>query len=260
MEEELYKETWPGVFSLLTLHSSHFTYLNYSYFTTHLPTPISLQTTHTFYRRPSTSTMSSEFMIRIRLTILFLTLLSLAVASLSSASARFAVILRDRARFDYINTTDGILDNNFQSLQSQILIDTVITAVATAAFTIYGAVITVHPRWLREHESILPGYAIFQMILAFIMIGTGGYLADHVHGFQTSFEKFGANDSIPYYGIMYYGGVAQAAYGSVLVFLAITVSVLVCVFDHYETKQNRVKAAASEAAAANNSGKEFSQV
>jgi hypothetical protein len=109
-------------------------------------------------------------------------------------------------------------------LQSHILIVTVITGVATGAFAIYGAVITVHPRWLRELESILLVYGVFQIILAFVMIVTGGYVADHVHGFQTSFKKFGANDSIPYYGIIYYGGVAQATYGSVLVFLSITVA------------------------------------
>lgn len=64
------------------------------------------------------------------------------------------------------------------------------------------------------------------------MIATGGYLAYKVTGFQTSFEKFGANDGILYYGMMYYGGVAQAACGSVLVFLTIVVVVIVSVFDH----------------------------
>jgi len=205
--------------------------------------------------------MSSEYMIRIRLTILFFTLLSLAVASLNSANARFAVILRDRARSDYINTSDSILDDNFQSLQSSILKDAVVlvTAVATAAFAICGAVITVHPKWLGEYSWIPQRYASVQVILAIFMIAAGGYLADHVHGFQTSFEKFGANDSISYYGMMYYGGVAQAAYGSVLVVLAITVVVFVSVFDHYEMKQNWAKAAARKAAAANNSWKESSQ-
>jgi len=51
---------------------------------------------------------------------------------------------------------------------------------------------------------------------------------------------------------MYYGGVAQAAYGSVLVFLAITVVVLLSAFDRYETKKSWVEATASEGTASNN--------
>ncbi|KAG4426947.1 hypothetical protein IFR05_017570, partial [Cadophora sp. M221] len=127
-------------------------------------------------------------------------------------------------------------------LQSNALKVMVFTALTTTAFAIYGAVIAVHPRWLREHKGILYAFAIAQFVLAFIMIITGGYLANHVSGFHTSFEKFGTHDSIPYYSLMYYGGVGQAAYGSVLVFLTITVVVLHIAFDHYETKKSRVEA------------------
>ncbi|KAK3314046.1 hypothetical protein B0H66DRAFT_607285 [Apodospora peruviana] len=66
------------------------------------------------------------------------------------------------------------------------------------------------------------------------MIATGSYLADHVHGFYTSFEKFDTHGSIPYYSLMYYEGVAQAAYG-------------------------RIEAVASETAAPNTNEKEFSR-
>ena len=198
-------------------------------------------------------------MIRTRISIFFLTLLSLAIAILNSAHARFAVILRDRARSDYANTTAAILDNKFLSLQSNILIDTVITALATAAFAIYGAVIVAHPRWLHDHEGILPTYAASQVVLAFAMIVTGGYLADQVQGFQPSFKRFSANDVVPYYSTMYYGGVAQASYGSVLILFAITVAVFCFVSAHYEAKQERVEEAAREAAAADNCGRESSR-
>ncbi|KAH6667308.1 hypothetical protein B0J14DRAFT_642677 [Halenospora varia] len=185
--------------------------------------------------------MSSQYVIRTRLTILFFTLLSLAVAGLNSANAHFSIILRDRARSDYINTADGIPDNNFQKLQSNALIVTVFMAIATTAVIIYGAVIAVHPRWLRDHKGTILHHDCY-----------GGYLADQVHGFYTSFEKFGTHDSIPYYSLMYYGGVAQAVYGSVLVFLTITVVVLLTAFDHYETKKSWTEAAASEEAAPSN--------
>jgi hypothetical protein len=199
--------------------------------------------------------MSSQYVIRTRLIILFFTLLSLAVVCLNSANAHFSTILRDRARSDSTNTADSILDDNFQRLQNNILIGTVFTAVATAAFLVYGAVIAVHPTRLRDNEGSLCTFAVAQIFLAFIMIATGGYLADHVHGFYTSFEKFSAHDSIPYYSLMYYGGVAQAAYGSILVFLTITVVVFFWAFDHYENKQSRVE---SETAVPNTNEKEFS--
>jgi hypothetical protein len=196
--------------------------------------------------------MSSQYLIRTRLTILFFTLLSLAVTGLNSANAHFSIILRDRARSDYINTANGILDNNFQKLQSNALIVTVFMAITTTAVIIYGAVIAIHPRWLRDHKGTMYAFAVAQVVLAFIMIAAGGYLADQVHGFYTSFDKFGTQDSIPYYSLMYYGGVAQAAYGSVLVFLTITVVVLLTAFDHYETKKSWTETVASEEAASSN--------
>lgn len=198
--------------------------------------------------------MSTQYQIGTRLIVLFFTLLSLAVAILNSANARFSIILRNRARSDYIDTTDGILNNNFQKLQSNILIATVLTAFATAIFTIYGVVIAVHPRWIREYKLTLYAFTTTQIALALIMIGTGAYLADHVHRFDTSFEKFSTHDSIPYYSIMYHGGIAEAAYGSFLVFLIITVSV----FDHYQTKQSQDEAI--EQAVPNNNDMEVSQV
>jgi hypothetical protein len=84
------------------------------------------------------------------------------------------------------------------------------------------------------------------------MIATGSFLVDGVHGFYTPFEKFGTHDSIPYYSLMYYGGVAQVANGSVLVFLAIIVVILFFALNHYATKKSQVEAAASEEAAPNN--------
>ena len=209
---------------LLTLH--HLPQLFY------LSKPTRLRSSHTSYRRTSTSAMSSEYMIRARLTILVCTLLSLAVAILSSAKARFAFVLRDRVRSDYINTVDDILDNRFQSLQNGILSTTAFMAVAAGAFAIYGVVIMVHSRWLREEKFTLQAYAGIETMLGFVMIVTGGVVASNVQGFQTSFEKFGANK---HYDIMYYGGIAEAAYGSVLVVLAIAF----VVFDHYKRKQIR---------------------
>jgi hypothetical protein len=201
-----------------------------SHLTIGLPTSFTISPGHAVSL--SIVSMSSERMFRARLTVLFFTLLSLAVTALNSAIARFAVVLRDRARSDNVDPVDRMSDGHFQSLQSKILNNTVPAAVAIGALTIYGVAIAVHPRWLRDHESILPRLAISYIILAFVMMVTGAYVADQVHGLQTSFENFAFRDQIPYYSLMYYGGIAQAAYGSVLIFLTIMVVVAAFASDY----------------------------
>ena len=195
--------------------------------------------------------MASEHMIRLRLIILPFTLVSLAIALLSSANAYFAVILRDRVRSDFINTTDDILDNKFQSIQSSVLIYEAFAALGSSLIAILGAVIMVYTgllRLLRDNCF----YCLLLLVPALVMITLGGCVTDQVHGYQTSFEKFDANDSIPYYDIMYYGGVAQAAYGSALFFL----TTFLCI----KMMKSLVAEDAREAAAADNSMQEFAQV
>jgi hypothetical protein len=150
------KEAWDGLdaikrlawslqSSLLIRYPSHSTP-----YTSLLTTPSRPACLDYFYL-PSTSTMSPQHDIQLRVTILCSTLLSVAIAVLSWANAPRAIILRNRARSNYINTTND---------------DVLTTAIATALFTIYGFVITVHPRWLRKHKGILPAFAIFQIFLA----------------------------------------------------------------------------------------------
>ena len=66
--------------------------------------------------------------------------------------------------------------------------------------------------------------------------------------FQILSEDFGANDDIPCHGIIYYGSIAQAAYGSLFFLLAISVAAIFFVVDRYQTKKDRVQAAEEEAA------------
>jgi len=106
---------------------------------------------------------------------------------------------------------------------------------------IYGAAISVYPTWLSKYQnSIIPIYAFFQIFEAVILICTGGYLADHIYGLPLSFKRYSGNDAIPYSSIMYYGGVAQAAYGSFLVSLSITMMVVTSVATYCEGRQKRV--------------------
>lgn len=158
--------------------------------------------------------MSFEHDIRLRLAAFFFTLISLAVAGLSSANACFADTLQDRARYNYIDTIEPYLDSDFQSLQKKVVkIQTVMAFIATAC-VIVGIFILVQPRRLRglRYNPIIFMLALLGL-LGMVIIGAGCYLAVRVHSFQTCYEKFGATDSIPYYGLLYYGGVALATYG-----------------------------------------------
>lgn len=84
-----------------------------------------------------------------------------------------------------------MLDNNIQKLQSNILIDTVFTATTITTFLIYGAIIVVHPRWLRDHVGTLYTVVMVQMILVFILISKGVILpTNSLASRNTSFEKF----------------------------------------------------------------------
>ncbi|TGJ82220.1 hypothetical protein E0Z10_g6554 [Xylaria hypoxylon] len=97
------------------------------------------------------------------------------------------------------------------------LVDTVITTIASTAFAIFGVAIAVHKRWLQDHNGLWMCFLGTQILLALVLVITGGYLADHVNGFQSSFNNFGGGENIPYYNVMYFGGVAEAAYGALVI-------------------------------------------
>jgi hypothetical protein len=82
----------------------------------------------------------------------------------------------------------------------------------------------------------------FQCILSLVILATGGYLADHVHGFQTSFERFSGNDNFQYYNIMYYRGVGQAAYRSLVIFIAIASFAAFLISNRYERNIQPIEA------------------
>lgn len=189
--------------SLAILHPSHL-------ILTQLPTRPS---------RPFTFTMSSEYRTRNRFTILFCTFLALNTAGLQFAIAYFAATLRDRAGCDY--TTNGILYYKFQDHVFQGMLA---AGILVTAYTIFGFMIAVYRCWL-ENRMILVLHEIFRLAMVPLMIGTGVYLVSNVHGFHTSFERFGGNDKKPYYGIMYYGGVAHIACGVVIAITAFAIRV-----------------------------------
>ncbi|CAG8393831.1 unnamed protein product [Penicillium salamii] len=151
--------------------------------------------------------------IRMRLFIIFLAIAWLALAGLSSATLRFAIVLRDHAKSDLVNSSNSILDITFQSLMDNVVVSMVVVALVSALFSIFGFVLVIYPKWLQEDYTARFYYICIQIVVSLIVLSLGGYVASHVHGFQTSFEFFDSASHFPYYKIMYYGAVGQAMFG-----------------------------------------------
>ncbi|OQE10055.1 hypothetical protein PENFLA_c097G06750 [Penicillium flavigenum] len=159
---------------------------------------------------------TADTRIWMRLVILFLTITWLAVASLSSATVHFAVVLRDRAKSELVTPSDSILDITFQNLMDNVIDGMVIVALVSALFSIFGLVLVIYPKWLQENCTARFYYSYIQIVVSVIVLSLGGWIACRVHGFQTSFEFFDRGH-IPYYKIMYYGSVGEAAFGALAV-------------------------------------------
>ncbi|CAG8184448.1 unnamed protein product [Penicillium nalgiovense] len=166
------------------------------------------------------SLTTSATMIRTRLVIASLTVTWLALASLNSATVHFAVLLRDRAKSDLVTPSDSILDITFQTLMDNVVDGMVIAALVSALFSIFGFVLVIYPKCLQENCAARFYYGCIQIVVSMIVLSLGGWLASRVHGFQTSFEFFDRSH-IPYYKIMYYGSVGQAAFGSLVIIMSL---------------------------------------
>jgi hypothetical protein len=156
-----------------------------------------------------------------RFAFLFLSITWLVLAGLSSATVRFAVILRDRAKSDLATSSDSIVDIAFQNLMDNVVVGMVIVALISALFSIFGIVLAIHPRCLREDRKYRLYYVCIQLVVGLIVLSLGGYIASHVHGSQTSFGLFDSEGHFPYYKIMYYGAIGQAAFGVLAVIMSL---------------------------------------
>ena len=152
-------------------------------------------------------------MTRNRFVIVFLSITSLAIASLSSATAHFATVLQDRAKFDLVTSSNASLDITFQRLMENVRQDMVIVALISALFSIFGVVLVIHPKWQQENCYLQNYYGLFQLFVGLTVLSIGAYVASRVRGFQTSFSIFDSEGHFEYYNIMYYGAVGQAAFG-----------------------------------------------
>ena len=82
--------------------------------------------------------------------MVFLTITRLARASLSSSTVQLAVVLRDRAKSDHVTLSGSILDLTFQNLMDDVVDGTVIAALVSALFSIFGLILVVYPKWLQD--------------------------------------------------------------------------------------------------------------
>ncbi|KAJ5318365.1 hypothetical protein N7476_004785 [Penicillium atrosanguineum] len=164
---------------------------------------------------------TTNAMIRTRLIVLFLTTAWLALAGLSSAISHFANILQDRVKSDLANANASVLDITFENLMKDVLEGMVVVALLSAMFAIFGSILVIYPSQLQENCAYGLDYGCIQVVLSLVVVCAGSYFASRVHGYQTSFEYFDRADQFPYYKIMYYGAVGEAAFGSLVVFIAL---------------------------------------
>ena len=113
-------------------------------------------------------------MIRMRLIIISLTVTWLALAGLSSATVRFAVLLRDRAKSDLVTPSDSILVLTFQNLMDDVVDGMVIAALVSALFSIFGLILVIYPKWLQENCAARFYYGCIQIVVSMIVLSLGG--------------------------------------------------------------------------------------
>jgi len=190
--------------------------------------------------------MCFKYEISYRLTVLLFAILSLAIANFNAVNTVFAVRLIYHTGLDDHDTNKGTSNDTFKALIN-ILICVSIAAIVNTVFALYGSVISIHSSWLPMHKtSILPTYAFSHVFQAFISIWTGMYVTKHAYGLQPLFKRYSGNEV--YYGIMYYGSIAQVVYGSSLVSLSITLVVPISLANYLERRQKRASKAVKEVA------------
>jgi hypothetical protein len=133
----------------------------------------------------------------------------------------FANIPQDRAKSDLANATVSILDITSENLMKNVLESMGVVALLSALFAIFGIILMTYPSRLRENCKSALDYGCIQVVLSLVVVCVGGYFASRVHGYQTSFEYFDRAGQFPYYKILYYGAVGEAACGSLVIIITL---------------------------------------
>ncbi|KAH8751709.1 hypothetical protein F5883DRAFT_433922 [Diaporthe sp. PMI_573] len=149
-------------------------------------------------------------MVRLRFGIILLALLSLASASLDL----FAIIFRDRSWGNDTTVPDRNQAKDFLALQRSIVYIAFNSAIVSMLFAVFSLVTATKLTWLGK-------YSVCQIIRGIMLVSIGGYVAERVRGCEAEFGRLSADGNVPYYSVIYYGYVAQAAYGFVLIILSL---------------------------------------
>ncbi|KAJ5737384.1 uncharacterized protein N7483_002509 [Penicillium malachiteum] len=151
-----------------------------------------------------------------RVIALLCALIKLMVAAFSSAIAYWTTGLRRLMKSDLAASDPPARLMATIQMANNVLAAMIMIAIASTIFAILGIYIAIHRT-----------SGIGQCIYGFIAIVTGGYVADHVQGFQSLIATFIDPDDLQYDGITYYGSVGQAAYGALVIILSIALLVIV---------------------------------
>jgi hypothetical protein len=103
----------------------------------------------------------------------------------------------------------------------------IIVAIPSVLLSVLGIVFMAHPRLSNKRSAFIIYFSGIQLILSLAILSVGGYIANSIHSYQTLFEEFEHYAShFPYYSMMYYGGVGQAVYGTLVIFLTLVYVIL----------------------------------
>lgn len=115
-----------------------------------------------------------------------------------------------------------MLPITFENMITNVLDGMVLVAVSSALFSIFGVILVTHPRLLAENSASPRYFGCIQFFLGLVVLSIGGYIANSVHGYQILCAEFDDRASnFPHYSIMYYGGIGQAVYGSLVVIMTL---------------------------------------
>ncbi|KAJ5737365.1 uncharacterized protein N7483_002490 [Penicillium malachiteum] len=152
-----------------------------------------------------------------RAIILLCVLIQLMVAAFSSTMAYWTTRLRRSMRFDLAASDSPTQLIASIQMANHVLAAMIMAAIVSAVFSIWGIYVAICRTSLPKSDGHCLPWGTGQCIYGLIAIVTGGYVADHVEGFQSLIATFIDVKDLPYYEIVYYGSVAQAAYGALVI-------------------------------------------
>jgi hypothetical protein len=93
----------------------------------------------------------------------------------------------------------------------------IIIALSSALFSVFGATLFAHTRWIREGRSALDNFFFIQSFFGIAVLSLGGYFMDQMHGFLDFFATFDDRSVFPLCSIVYHGAIGHIVLGSIVI-------------------------------------------